>query len=358
VTLLRPYVQQAAGADTPFQYSAADFRTHMQGLWHQEGIIAPDVVFGALKVVQRAAGANFSVDVAAGRCSVFGDDAANQGIYLCESTAVENRVVPSPPGAGSRTHRVVARVRDKAHNASWPDGTYDWVLEVLEDTGLGTPALPPSAISLARVSVSAGQASVTNANIIDDRLSGALITSKFPLVGSDAGRPPNGYDSELIWRTDKGAYEVCLTGAWHEIPRRDGGGSAWTTYTPALTATTTNPGLGTSFAREGAYYRIGSLVIARGTIRAGTSGATAGNGIYMVSLPVPAKTLSVGNHMGSAETFDSSANNVKDGVCRIRSATGWNKIEMITEDTLWAHDGASPWANNDSVSWTIAYEAA
>ncbi|MFF5261372.1 hypothetical protein ACFY4C_20710 [Actinomadura viridis] len=356
MTLKRPLYMQAGGGDPTFSYSALDNRDLLSGLMHQEGIVAPDVVYGALKVTQRAAGANFSVDIAPGRCAIAGDDVSNQGYYMCQSTGVENRTIPVPPGTGSRTHRVVAQVRDKLHNGSYTG--YEWTLDVLEDTGSGTPATPASALSLATVSVSAGQSSVQDGNITDTRLSAALISSKFPLVGADSSRPPAGYDGELIWRTDKNCYEVCIGGTWYEVPRRDGGGSGWTSYTPTLTGATTNPALGTGSAREGAYMRFGSMVTVRGNIKAGTSGASAGSGVYMVSLPVTAKALSTGEYIGSAETFDASANNVRDGICRIRSAISWNKVELVTENTLWGSGGPFAWANNDAISFTITYEAA
>jgi hypothetical protein len=213
VTLKRPLLMQAGGADAAISYSALDMRALITRLFHDEGIVAPDVVFGTLKVTQRAAGANFSVDIAAGAAAIKGDDVSDQGFYVVESNAVENRVIPSPPVSGTRVHRVVARIRDRMHVGSWTD--YEWVIEVLEDTGAGTPVLPPSAISLARVSVAAGQTSVlTGTHITDDRVSASLISAKFPIVDADASRPPNPYESEMIWRFDKKDYEVFDGTTW------------------------------------------------------------------------------------------------------------------------------------------------
>lgn len=123
---------------------------------------------GALKVHQRSAGADMSVDVDPGSAAVIGDDIAGQGTYIVSSAAVVNVTIPAAPATGTRTHRVVARVRDKLHNAGWT--TYDSIIEVLADTGAGTPAEPPSAITLATVAVTAGQSNVTDANITDQRL--------------------------------------------------------------------------------------------------------------------------------------------------------------------------------------------
>lgn len=220
MTLEKPLWQQAAGGDPTIEYSAVRDRALIRALFHNEGIVAPDVVFGALKVSQRGAGANFSVDTAVGAAVIEGDDVADQGYYLIQSTAVENRTIPSPPVSGTRVHRVVARVKDKLHNGSW--STYEWIIEVLEDTGSGTPATPASAISLATVSVAAGQASVLNSHITDTRLSAGLITSKFPLVGADSARPPAPFESELIYRTDGKYYEFHNGTSWRAIPSAPG----------------------------------------------------------------------------------------------------------------------------------------
>lgn len=358
MTLKTPILMQAAGGDTPPEYSAMDLRSLLDGLFRGEGIMRPDVPGGGLKVSQRAAGANFSVDVAAGRAMIAGDAVSDQGLYMAQSTAVENLVVPAPPVSGSRTHRVVAQLNDHLHDGGVAAGTYSWTLLLLEDTGSGTPAVPASALALARVAVAAGQVSVTNANITDDRVTAPLVTSKPSLVASDATRPPNPYDGELIWRTDKGCHEVAVSGAWYEISRSGGGGSAWTPYTPSLTASTTNPTLGSGSVRNGAWTREGRKVTVNGNIVFGSSGAGAGSGTYRVSVPVTAKTLTGGYHMGSAFGNDTSANNGVDGISRIGAGAGWDKIEMMLNNVLVTNAAPFTWGNSDIISFTITYEAA
>jgi hypothetical protein len=354
VTLLRPVFMQAGGGDATFSYDAINFRNMLRALIRSEGILTPDVVAGGLKVTQRGAGANFSVDVAAGRAAIMGDDVTDQGVYIVRSDATVNLTIPSPPGSGTQVHRVVAQVRDKLHNGTYT--TYDWDLEVLPDTGSGTPALPASAISLARVSVSAGQSSVTDANITDDRTTANLVTAKLALVDADSSRPPNPYDSEKIYRTDKDCEEIADAGAWWEIPRRGGGGSAWTTWTPTLTAVTTNPSVGTGATRTGAYFQVGKMVTARGTVRFGTSGSSAGSGIYEVSLPVTAKSLSPGRQQGSATAF-SHAGDFVDGAVFIESGAT-TKARLSIDSTVVTNSSPWTWTNNDQFDFTITYEAA
>ena len=100
------------------------------------------------------------------------------------------------PASGTRTHRVIARIKDKKHNGIWT--VYDWAIEVLQDTGSGIPALPNSAISLALVTIAAGQTSITNGNIADDRvpwsvgtkaIEGAFGALYAGFSASDASRP-------------------------------------------------------------------------------------------------------------------------------------------------------------------------
>lgn len=247
MTLKRPLLMQAAGGDATFSYSALDTRAMLARLLHSEGIAAPDVVAGSLKVSQRGAGANFSVDIAAGSCLITGDDVSDQGVYLCESTAVVNVATPTAPASGTRTHRVVARVKDKLHNGTY--STYEWTLECLTDPGTGVPAVPASAISLATVSIAAGQASVQTANITDTRASASLISAKFPQVSGTTTRPPAPFESELGWRTDLKIYEVWTGSAWRAVGPRvepvtavnaDAGTTTSTSLTTTLTGASNN----------------------------------------------------------------------------------------------------------------------
>jgi hypothetical protein len=61
----------------------------------------------------------------------------------------------------------------------------------------------------------------------------------------------------------------------------------WQPFTPTLTATTTNPTLGTGSAQVGRYVRIGNFVHARASIRFGTTGTGSGVGTYQVGMPTP-----------------------------------------------------------------------
>lgn len=171
MALERPWIMQAAGGDAALSYSALDIRRLATMLFTSEGVGGP----AHLQVTQRAAGANFTVDVAVGFVAIRGDDTTNQGIYTCQNTTVASVVIPAAPVSGTRVHRIVARIKDKLHNGSW--STYEWTLECLADSGSGTPALPDSAITLALVSVAAGQANVTDAHITDQRTTAEILST-------------------------------------------------------------------------------------------------------------------------------------------------------------------------------------
>lgn len=65
----------------------------------------------------------------------------------------------------------------------------------------------------------------------------------------------------------------------------------WTSYTPLLTASVTNPTLGAASSSGGRYARIQDLVIYQFFVAVGGAGFNAGSGIYRISLPVTASVF-------------------------------------------------------------------
>jgi hypothetical protein len=154
--------RQAKDGDPTLQYTALNYRQLLSSLIPIEGILTA----GALAVSPRAAGANMSVDVTAGPALIECDTLPTQNSYLAvEDSTVNVTGFPAAPSSGSRTHLVVERVRDPQADAQ---GSYTCAPEVVADTGSGA-TLPPSALPLAKVKISAGQASITAASITDIR---------------------------------------------------------------------------------------------------------------------------------------------------------------------------------------------
>ncbi len=163
MALESPLLMQAVTGDPVLPYTAQQHRGMIDALAPQAGIVRKN----DLLVGPRAAGANFTVDVAAGQCAIKGTSVAEQGTYLCRSTAVENVAIAAAPASGSRTDLIVARVFDRQADG----GTeYAWrPLSVTGTVGGGLPALPPSSILLFEVAVAAGQTSITAGNLTDRR---------------------------------------------------------------------------------------------------------------------------------------------------------------------------------------------
>jgi hypothetical protein len=159
-------------------YPARLHRQWTEDVFDVEGVIKPST--GALLVAPRAAGANMSVDVAAGRAVIKGDDEANQGSYRVISTATENLPIGARPGSDSRIDLVVARVRDAAVTGGVSS---DWILEVIPGTVAAAPvppAVPATAIPLAEITVTSATLSITATEITKDRRSAAQNTAYVP----------------------------------------------------------------------------------------------------------------------------------------------------------------------------------
>lgn len=82
------------------------------------------------------------------------------------------------------------------------------------------------------------------------------------------------------------------------------GAGAWKTYTPTVTATVTNPVLGTGGAAYGLYQQIGKTVHFKVRIESGTN-PSAGAGEYRFQLPVPTTTLGGTQILGAGYIYDS-----------------------------------------------------
>lgn len=110
-------------------------------------------------VTQRAAGADFSIDISAGSAVILGTTQADQGAYLIRSTAIENRAVPSTPGS-ARLDGLYIVINDP--NAGGPAGNnfdFEYVIE-------GDPA-PGDSILIATIARSPSESAIQDAAITD-----------------------------------------------------------------------------------------------------------------------------------------------------------------------------------------------
>lgn len=160
------YLQAATGDDPKtidaLQYTGVELRQLFSAMYHTEGVIkATDG-----KVSPRAAGANMSVDVPPLAAIVTGDQGTNPGSYFTAEDATTNVTVPAAPGSGTRTHLIVQQIYDKQADGG---SLYGGKPICVPDTDGSGAKVPKSALTLASVTVAAGQASVSAAMINDLR---------------------------------------------------------------------------------------------------------------------------------------------------------------------------------------------
>jgi len=132
-------------------------------------------------------------------------------------------------------------------------------------------------------------------------------------------------------------------------------GAAWELWTPALTASTTNPTLGTGSGAGGLYGRVQKLVYGTGSMQFGTTGVNPGNGFYYISLPVTAKNS--GQLVGTFQIFDASAGASYFGFLLSDTTSRCllyynNPASVVTNAAPWI------WAASDFFRITFQYEAA
>ncbi|MDP8961496.1 MAG: hypothetical protein M3N32_07785 [Actinomycetota bacterium] len=137
-------------------------------------------------------------------------------------------------------------------------------------------------------------------------------------------------------------------------------GMAFSTYTPVLRSSGTQPTLGTGSVVHGRYYRLGRLLFLYVRIQFGTSGVGAGTGDYYVSLPLnTAPRLSeFGFRMGRGTAYDASTNT--SWVIDAAAPIGVNNEFLFIPDRAGVVGAGIPfaWAANDRLDFSAFYEVA
>lgn len=151
-----------------------------------------------LAVSERGAGANLSVDVAAGRAWISGDDSTNQPPYLFYNDATVNLAIAAADATNPRIDLVIAEIRDSAFSGVNQDAR----LRVVTGTPSGSPAAPATpnnAIVLARVSVPALDTTISNAQITDYRKRAMVGTTNTLGPATVTSLPTDPYDGQEIY---------------------------------------------------------------------------------------------------------------------------------------------------------------
>ena len=139
-------------------------------------------------------------------------------------------------------------------------------------------------------------------------------------------------------------------------------GAASEAYTPALTAVTVNPTLGTGSFAGGTYQLIQKRAFVEGAIFFGSSGAAAGTGAYRISVPSAVSIKSSNSPIGFGLFYDASAGYIFYPMQAFHiSAT---TFQLIVADT--AYSAASILSstvpvvpgNSDQIRFNLCYEVA
>lgn len=148
--------------ETPKWLQAGSYAARLDRHVIQELFRGKNRVLRGLQVTQRAAGANFSVDVSAGSAVVMGTTQADQGGYICRSTAVDNFTSVGATPASNRTDGLYLVVNDP--NAGGPAGDNFTFVYVN-----GGSAAPADSLLLANIARAPGESAILAAAITDMR---------------------------------------------------------------------------------------------------------------------------------------------------------------------------------------------
>jgi hypothetical protein len=179
-------------------HSALTIRTLADSLTSGSAVVG----VSDLKVTQRAAGVNMSVDVAGGLCFIEGTETATQGAYCCRSDATPTNVaIAASSPTLPRIDIIVAKVQD----AFYSGATNAWSIVAVTGTAAASPTAPTAPVNsliLAQVSVAANATTVVNANITDKRViaAGRLYTGDYPCTSTT--RPAVPWTGLTIYESD------------------------------------------------------------------------------------------------------------------------------------------------------------
>lgn len=292
-----------------------------------------------LVVSQRAAGVNMSVDISAGGVFVNGDENALQGMYFSYNDAATNLAVSAAHATLPRKDLVIARVRDTFYSGA----NNDIIFEVVAGTAAGSPTEPnltalgyKNYIVLALIDVAAAATTITNGNITDRRARAGAAGGIY--IVTSTTRPASPFEGMTIYETDTDKIRTYSGSAWLTISAT----GTLDTWVPVVN----NNGSAAVTASVGyAWYRqFGKFVDF--AFRLNITGASAGAGVNLVTLPVPAART--GDLLGFGAFSDASANIPHAGgfytltttqgyIIRDQSAGNTGvAIQMAASDIYWA----------------------
>lgn len=136
-------------------------------------------------------------------------------------------------------------------------------------------------------------------------------------------------------------------------------GPAAQTYTPSLTAATSNPVLGTGGSTAGRFILIGKLLFVQMSVTFGTSGVSEGSGTYLLSLPVSITTAATNRGFGVGRWVHDSTEVGVDLIANDSTTVVFSRRgTTTTTDDLVSNSSPFTWDASDSFQGSGVFEAA
>ena len=172
-------------------------------------------------------------------------------------------------------------------------------------------------------------------------------------------RPADPYRGQMIYEYDTDTFVArSNTDAWQSVMPL----GQWTTYTPVLTAATSNPTLGTGSFVAGRYRKVGRNCQGWAKIKFGTSGSTFGTGAYRISLPIEARTPAANETiiLGNGYMYDLSVTTPQFFIPYQDSTFSPLVAQMMIWTTAIIAGPTAPftWAVGDEIVYRFSYETA
>lgn len=152
---------------TPNWLQNGVYPARLDRLFIQKAFGDRELVFNGLQVTQNGAGAA-NVNIALGAVSIIGDDQVDQGMYLVfMDAAVVANPMPAVPGANKRIDVISMRINDPQAGGPAGNNATLVVTQGVVSASPVAPATPTSAVAIAQVLRTAGDAAILTAMITD-----------------------------------------------------------------------------------------------------------------------------------------------------------------------------------------------
>lgn len=195
-----------------------------------------------------------------------------------------------------------------------------------------------------------------NGNILPDSDLNDYLMEQAVISCTSGTRPSSPNDGMLCWETDTERYTTynASIGSWVPLGQIVDG-----TYTPALTAATTNPTLGTGSTATARYtLRNGKWCDVCGIIAFGSSGAAAGSGQYFISLPfTTANDMTVGvQYFGNSYLRRNTGPAIAQAMTY--AAPGASTLSLVANNATVTNAAPWAWSNVDYIGFSITFRTA